>query len=91
MAVPGARPRPATNLLGKDLEEEYAFYDKRGDAVHLLNATAREIFLLCDGSRSAEEVARALAERFGVDDETAKQDASLTINRLIELGILTLS
>ena len=54
-------PTPAPDVKGTDLGDEYLFYDRDNDRVHVLNATAREIFLLCDGSRTADEIAAELA------------------------------
>jgi PqqD family protein of HPr-rel-A system len=81
-------PRPAATLPSTDLGDEFLFYDREQDRVHVLNGTAREIFLLCDGNRSEEEIARAIAERYQVDVEVALRDARDTIERLVELGLL---
>jgi pyrroloquinoline quinone biosynthesis protein D len=82
------RPRPSDALPCTDLGDEYLFYDREQDRVHVLNGTAREIFLLCDGSRSEEEIGREMADRYRLDVETALRDARDTIGRLVELGLL---
>lgn len=76
-------------IPGKDLGDEYVFYDAAGDSVHVLNATARSVYLLCDGTRSIEEVARTIAGEYDVDEETALRDVKDTVARLVELGILS--
>ena len=81
-------PRPSESLPCTDLGDEYLFYDREQDQVHVLNGTAREIFLLCDGNRSEEEIAREIAERYRVDVEIALRDARGTIDRLVGLGLL---
>ena len=83
-------PRPAPDYLRRDLGDEYMLYDHDGDLVHVLNGTAREIFLLCDGSRSAEQVAQEFADRY--DEATsAHSDALAVIDELAEKGLLDLS
>jgi len=82
-------PRPTTEFLARDLGDEYVFYDRSSDRVHILNGTARSIYLLCDGTRSAGSVARQLAEIYGVDERTALRDAAETIEELVRLGVLT--
>ena len=81
-------PKPTGTFEGADVGEEYMFYDRENDRVHVLNTTAREIFLLCDGKRSEEEIIRSLAEKYELDEATARRDTQETLQRLYELGVL---
>jgi pyrroloquinoline quinone biosynthesis protein D len=81
-------PRHTGGFTEKDLEKDYVFYDRHGDRFHILNGTAREIYLLCDGTRTPGAVAREIAERYEVDEETAMKDTCETIDRLVNLGLL---
>jgi PqqD family protein of HPr-rel-A system len=81
--------RPVEGRHGQDLGDEYLLYDRQSDQVHVLNGTARVVFLLCDGTRSDAEVAGELATRYDVDPETATADAVRTVEELIRLGFLT--
>lgn len=81
-------PKPSGTFKGTDLGDEYLFYDRDGEKVHVLNATAREIYLLCDGSRSANDVAGVFAERYADDREAALRDAHALIQQLGELRLL---
>ncbi len=81
-------PTRTETIPGKDLGDEYVFYDAAGDSVHVLNATARAVYILCDGTRSIEEVARAIAGEYDVDEQTALRDVRETVARLVELGLL---
>ena len=84
-------PRPATATQGsRDLGDEYLFYDREGDQVHVLNGSAREIFLLCDGSRTVEEIAEAFSKEYEADAGAARQDAGRIIRELADLGLLSL-
>jgi len=62
MPQPDCRPLADTACKSKDLEEEFLVYDPDGDQVHVLNEVAREIFLLCDGSRHPEDIAVLLTD-----------------------------
>jgi len=81
-------PRPTDAYEGTDLGDEFLFYDRERDRVHVLNNTAREIFLLCDGKRNEDDVAQALAEKYGLDESTALEDTRATLSRLRDLGVL---
>ncbi len=79
---------PTDAHKGTDLGDEFLFYDGGNDRVHVLNATAREIFLLFDGSRSEDEVVQVFAERHGLDEHQARGDVLETVRRLRDLGLL---
>jgi hypothetical protein len=83
-----AKPRPTGALKGTDLGDEFMFYDHEKDHVHVLNATAREIFLLFDGTRTAADVTVAVAEMFEIDADRARADVETTEARLRELGVI---
>jgi pyrroloquinoline quinone biosynthesis protein D len=84
-----SRPRHIDGFTGKDLGDEYVLLDRSGDRFYRMNRTAREIYLLCDGSRTLDDIARALADSFDVTIETARQDTAKTIEELQQAGILT--
>jgi PqqD family protein of HPr-rel-A system len=89
VAVLNDEKRPKGTTEGRDLGDEYLIYDRRSDQVHVLNGTARDILLLCDGSRTAEQVAEALVQEYGVDQATARSDVDSTIRALSDLGALS--
>jgi hypothetical protein len=88
---PNDRPKPTLRYAYKDLADEILFYDAKNDRVHILNATARAIYLRCDGTRSVEEIARDLVAEFDTDLETATTDLRTVLGQLIGLGVLTLN
>ncbi len=86
--MPEAAQNPTPASEGTDLGDEYIFYDRGGDRVHVLNGTAREIFLLCDGKRTEEEIVEAFTAKYDVEKATARQDTLDTLAQLRELGVL---
>jgi hypothetical protein len=85
------KPRPTRKLKGADLGDEYIFYNHDGDQVHVLNGTARYIYLLCDGNRNQAEIVQALVEEYDVDEESAGQDVASLLADLVHLRLLTMS
>jgi len=83
-----SRPQATQGVLGKDLGDEYLFYDSTHEQVHVLNATARQIFLLCDGSASVREIVRRFGAQFELDDSIARRDVEETLDRLLSLGLV---
>ena len=69
-----SRPTLAGNLdVGEDLDG-VVVYQESTDRVHHLNDSAATILALCDGTRSAVDIANFLADGFGLEqpplDET---------------------
>ena len=91
MLRPDACPRSKPGVLCKDLGDEFLFYDTDREMVHVLNATAREIYRMCDGNLSVSELVRVFLERYEVDDQTARQDIAETLDRLLEIGLIKLA
>lgn len=87
---PEDRPAPTNRYKVNDLVDELLIYDAKSDKVHVLNDTARAIYLQCDGRRTVEQLARALMQEFDVDRATAMTDTRATIEQLVELGVLSL-
>ena len=85
------RPRPSNALTHRDLGDELLFYDGSGDQVHVLNGTARDLYLMCDGSRTLDEVIDRMCEQYDADRATIAADARRIVGQLAELGILTAS
>ncbi len=84
-----ARPRKMDHLIQHDLDDEVLVYDPVVDRTHRLNVSATRIWELCDGTRSLDDIARALTEQFEVEFETALQDARTVLEQLKEEQLLT--
>ncbi|RME59452.1 MAG: PqqD family protein [Caldilineae bacterium] len=76
------RPKRNTdNLLIEDLQDELVLARADGEAVHVLNATARYVWTLCDGRHTIEDIVHALEHHFLVPTGT---DLRLHVQRLLE-------
>lgn len=57
------------SVLEQDLGDELLLYSADGQDVHVLNATGRAVWRLCDGQRSAQEIATQVQTQFSQTDE----------------------
>jgi len=57
---------------------------------HVLNHIAGRIWELADGSRPVDDIAAAIAAEFHIDDDTAREDVTTTIDSLAALRIIEL-
>lgn len=53
------------NIVVQDLENEILVCDLKNDHVFCLNTTAGEVWKLCDGETSVDEIERILSRKFG--------------------------
>ncbi len=86
-----SRPQRLDTMDGKDLGDEYLFYDARGDAVHVLNGAAREVYLHCDGERTVEDLVRIILDRYEVEEPAARKDVLDVLEQLVRLKLISLS
>lgn len=83
------RPKRTEGLVQNDLGDEFLVYDEGGDRIHVLNVTARELFLMCDGKTTISAMAAELTRRFEVEEATARQDVETTLEQLRGLGLVS--
>jgi len=82
------RPRPVSGLVECSVQNELLLYDPRTERVVALNGSARDIWALCDGRRSAADVAATLGERLGLPPDALQGDVGRAISELHEAGFL---
>lgn len=66
-----APPSRRADLSVEDFEGELVLSDPRNGHVYRLNLTAAEVWRLCDGRRSTNEIAEHLTRIYEVESETA--------------------
>lgn len=83
--IPKGRP----DILAKEIGQETILYSDTDEAIHVLNATAKLIWKLCDGQHSLEDIARKLQEEFAVPEQhDVFADIQHTIKIFSEKGLL---
>jgi hypothetical protein len=88
VAVNIDRPRQAAGLVECPVQNELLLYDPRSDRAVALNESARAIWALCDGRRSAADVAALLGERLGLPRHALACDVGRVVSELQDAGFL---
>ncbi len=70
---------------------ESLLYSAMRDEASALNRTATEIWELCDGTSTIGAIARALGQRYGVDDGYLIADVTAAVTTLRARGLVDLS
>lgn len=69
--------------------DENVIYDPETKVVHILNATATAIWVLCDGETTPEEMVDAICELSGLPREVVVEDVRRILLQFEEADILT--
>jgi PqqD family protein of HPr-rel-A system len=72
----------------KQSQQENVVYDPEHGTVHMLNATAMAIWVLCDGETAAEEMVDAICELSGLPREVVVEDVRRILAQFTEADIL---
>ena len=81
---PSARPQ----VSAVPLHDELILFDERSSRTYVLNGTGARVWALCDGSRTLERVARAIASAYGLDERQAMADVQDLIDELERADLL---
>jgi PqqD family protein of HPr-rel-A system len=71
-----------------ELDEDLVVYEPRTGQAFVLNASAAQIWALCDGDRSVAGIAEAMASRYQLDRRQALADVRACVEDLVRAGVL---
>jgi PqqD family protein of HPr-rel-A system len=83
------KPKQTPDLEIRTAGDEVLVHDAKQGKVHVLNASAGKILQLCDGTRTVEEIAVAVANTFLTDTERVRPDVDAALAEFKTLGLLT--
>lgn len=70
-------------------DDEIIVYDPEHETVHLMNATAMAIWVLCDGETTPDEMIGAICQLSGLPREVVLEDVRRILARFTEADILS--
>ena len=73
----------------KQSEHENLVFDPEHETVHLMNATAMAIWVLCDGETTPDEMIDAICQLSGLPREVVLEDVRRILLQFEEADILT--
>ena len=82
-------PARKPNVWLRQSERENVVYDPTSGAVHMLNATAMAIWVLCDGETRPDEMVEAICELSGLPAEVIAEDVRTILRQFEDADILT--
>ena len=79
---------PRDDVLVTELDGDLTVYDPRRNEVHVLNATAGDIWRLLDGSKDLEQVSGAIALAHVTSIEEVRPHVVRTVAQFVELDLI---
>lgn len=89
MATPTSRPRQLPGVVTSEVLDELVAYSPATSQAVSLNASARAIWELCDGTRTVDDICDELSEAAGMPADALRADVTTTVDRFNELGLLS--
>ncbi len=62
-------PLKRADLIVADVHEQSIIYNSQKELIHVLNATAKVVWEMCDGQHTAEDMADRIRQSFAVPAE----------------------
>ena len=79
---------PIAQVLETEIDGDISLYDPSTEQVTILNGTAADVWLLCDGEHTTEEITSLLASSYRVEESKISNDVERTIELLRKSGLL---
>lgn len=79
---------PPPHVMETEVDGDVSLYDARREFVLVLNRTASDIWLLCDGELTASEIAETLARAYRTEPASIQSDVEGTLDQFLEEGFL---
>ena len=84
----GDSPRRVGRVVQHEIDGEIVLYDPKRNRVHTLNPTAAVVWQLCDGSRTADQLAEDMAILYDMDPSVIKRDLSQVLGEFEKSHLL---
>lgn len=69
------------------IDDDLLLWSVQDRRLHVLNATAANVWLLADEATTVDEMIQALAESYGVEPERIEGDVSALVQRFLDAGL----
>jgi coenzyme PQQ synthesis protein D (PqqD) len=78
----------AAGVLETEIDGDLSLYLPKSETVAVLNATASDVWRLCDGDLTIADVVAALAKAYGVAEASIAEEVVRVVADLTEKGFL---
>lgn len=79
---------PEAHVLETEIDDEISLYNVQNENVIVLNITASDVWRLCDGEQTFDEIVGMISNAYGVAEDEIRDDVSSTIDQFVDAGFL---
>lgn len=76
-------------VLETEVGGDISIYNPATEQVTILNGTASDVWLLCDGDHTADQIVSLLAASYEIPEAEIREQVHEAIDRLYESGLLS--
>ena len=76
------------DVVETEIDDDISLFDPRSQEVYVLNGTASDVWRLCDGDHTADEIVALLAAAYATDADVIRDEVAATIAEFAERGLL---
>ena len=77
------------DVVETEIDDDISLFDPRSQEVHVLNGTASDVWRLCDGDHTVEEIAELLAAAYGTEASLIRDDVARAVATFDERELLS--
>jgi hypothetical protein len=79
---------PHSHVIETEVKGDLSLYDPKQERVLVLNGTATDIWLLCDGEQNVDAIIELIATAYGQPQSAIAGEVVATITQFIEEGFI---
>ena len=79
---------PAAHIVESEVDGRISIFDPQSQEVSVLNDTASDVWRLCDGTSTLNEVVELMARAYGVEPDAIGEDVKATVETFYGKGLL---
>jgi hypothetical protein len=79
---------PAARIVESEVDGNVSLYDPEAEEVLVLNQTASDVWRLCDGSETLDQIVKLLARAYGVEPSEIHGEVVETVKGFRERKLL---
>ncbi len=79
------------DVVETDIDDDISLFDPTTREVFVLNGTASDVWRLCDGDHTLEEIVALLAAAYGTDAASIRDEVGRTVATFTERSLLVVA
>ena len=83
-------PQQREGIIAQHVLEEMVLYDSDKEEGYSLNESARNIWDLCNGQRTIQDICEVIADQFSIDSDLLHEDVLTAVQQLAAMNLLVM-